>query len=125
MNQENVNSAQRRLIGWLVSYGLDENGKAFEIRSGRTLITSEKGHGFQISLNDETVSAPHAAVKASVSHKLVAADIFSKYGTYYQASSESEEQQISAPVELKHGDWIRIGQNLRLQVCLIDGPGKQ
>lgn len=118
-----------RLVGWLVSYGLDTRGLAVEIRTGRSLITSENGVQGSIHVSDNTISMPHAALHASPRHKVVLQDIFSEYGTYLLRSSKSAakgaevtgaEISVTGPTELAHGDWIRFGEKTRFQVCIID-----
>lgn len=125
-NRENgarKGSEGNRLIGWLVSYGLDENGAAFEIRAGRSLISSsplnDRG---AITISEESIASPHLALSATNRHTVQAQDIFSPTGSYLVKGSTNEERKISGPVEVEHGDWIRVGEKTRLQVCLIDGP---
>jgi len=113
---------EKKLIGWLVSFGLDDAGKYFELRSGRTLISAKNGNDTNtITLAETSVSAPHMALSASSSHKLLIQDIFSRHGTFITRSDEEEETRLNGPTPVEHGDWIRIGQNTRFQVCLIDG----
>lgn len=114
---------ENRLVGWLVSYGLDAQGAAFEIRAGRTMITAGKSDGVHtISVLDETVSTPHAAINAVVRDQVVLVqDIFSECGTFITRSGERDEVPVEGPVVLNHGDWLHIGETVRFQVCLIDG----
>ncbi len=112
-----------RLVGWLVSYGIDARGAAFELRAGRTLITAGKSDGAHtITVSDETVSTPHAAINAVVRDNVVLVqDIFSECGTFITRSGERDEVPVEGPVVLHHGDWLHIGETVRFQVCLIDG----
>ncbi|MFM1847660.1 MAG: Inner rane component of cytoplasmic domain [Pseudomonadota bacterium] len=112
-----------RLLGWLVSYGLDQRGAAFEIRAGRTIITAGPAQGTHtISVQDETISSPHAAINAvSRDHVVLLQDIFSEFGTFITRSGERDESPVEGPVVLRHGDWVHIGETVRFQVCLIDG----
>ena len=114
-----------RLIGWLVSYALDSQGKAFELRSGRYLI-SRKGLEAEstITLDGQDISSPHLAMHASQKHVLMVQDIFSETGSFLRKASGGEEAKITGPVKLEHGDWLRIGGTTRFQVCLIDGTGR-
>lgn len=122
--KSNSNRNSNRLVGWLVSYQLDEQGFFHEIRAGRSMITSEKIQGVKVlSLTDKSISKPHAAVKATPRHKVLLVDIFSENGSYIQRSGSDNENMVTGPVKLEHGDWIRIGNNNRFQVCLIDGTG--
>ncbi len=121
-NRGNKAKAQR-LIGWLVSYQNDEMGESHEIRSGRTLISSKNGlDGKVIEINEQSIAAPHSAMSASQQHQLVLQDIFSPSGTFLQRSSDKEEQKVDGPIEVHHGDWIRVGEETKFQVCLIDAP---
>jgi pSer/pThr/pTyr-binding forkhead associated (FHA) protein len=121
MAQQNRNSAER-LVGWLVSYGLDEKGFSYEIRSGRTLITSGAlDTSSELQVEDRTVSAPHAALRANTKHKIMVLDIFSTNGTYLVKLGTDKEVPVTGPSKLEHGDWLRLG-GTRFQVCLIDGP---
>lgn len=128
-----VNAAHKpqRLVGWLVSYALDERGKAFELRAGRYLISrqgllSKDGQHAErtITLEKGDISTPHLAMHASGKHALLVQDIFSEAGSYLTKAGGGQEERISGPTRLEHGDWIRIGSSTRFQVCLIDGTGR-
>ena len=113
----------RRLVGWLVSYGQNEMGASYELRSGRCFISSAEVGEATILVDDEHVCSPHAALKTSRKHAIVLQDVFSKYGTYL-SKGDNKETRLAAPVNLEHGDWIRVGESTRFQVCIIDGPSK-
>lgn len=120
-----------RLLGWLVSYGLDKDGAAFEVRRGRTFISSSplfqlngNGNGPDnrcIALPEDGVSSLHVAFLGTAQNKIIMQDIFSDHGTYLTKSGKTDEQKVAGPVELGHGDWVRVGERIRFQVCLIDG----
>src|SRR5438105_1464880 len=96
-----------RLVGWLVSYGVDTQGAPYEVRSGRTLITADADTGKKsILVTDSAISSPHAAVRASSKHKVLVQDIFSENGTFLMRSGSSEETPITGPMGMDHGDWI-------------------
>lgn len=115
----------KRLVGWLISYGLDEEGAAYEIRTGRTFIGSKNGlDDCVITVNEGTIDAPHAAMSASAKHRIMVQDLFSDSGTFLTRSDNSKESKVSGPVELQHGDWLRLGDNTRFQLCLIDKPSR-
>lgn len=115
-------SNANRLVGWLVSYQSDEMGTAHEIRSGRTLIGADSSGGDRaIKIKDTTVSSPHSALHASRAHEILVQDVFSDAGTYVCRSDSQHEQSVSGPIELQHGDWLRIGDSIRFQLCLIEG----
>lgn len=111
-----------KLVGWLVSYALDSLGKAYEIRAGRSFISSERLPGQRvIRLPQKDISVLHLALNASPRHKVMVQDIFSAPGSYLTRSGQEQEQKIAGPVEIKHGDWLRLGSGARFQVCLIEG----
>lgn len=115
---------QNRLIGWLVSYALDEKGFSYKLIAGRTFIAQSKNSEIRtLSIDDDSISSPHLVLKAGNDNKLYAEDIFSDFGSFVQHPN-GDEEQIFGPTELSHGDWIRIGNDTRLQVCLIDGQSK-
>ncbi|MCB0309694.1 MAG: hypothetical protein KDD42_00580 [Bdellovibrionales bacterium] len=119
------NSKSNRLIGWLVSYAKDEKGTAHEIRAGRTIITSEDDQQSRIiTIADADLSAPHLAMQASTKHSIMVQDIFSESGSFIVDGKSGAERAVSGPVELRHGDWIRVGATIRFQLCLIDGPNR-
>jgi len=118
---KNNSEPTTRLIGWLVSYGLDDNGAAYEIRAGRCLLGRSGAEG-AISLEDDSISSPHLALNATTKHRVMVQDIFSEHGSYLKRGDADKESTISGPVEISHGDWLRIGNSTRFQVCLIDGP---
>ncbi len=120
-----LNGIEGRLVGWLVSYGLGEEGVSYEIRSGRSLISSEDVEAnTTVVVKEGTISSPHLALKASEEHEVLVQDIFSGSGSYLIRNGESDETPIEGPVSLEHGDWIRVGDNTRFQVCLIDGASR-
>lgn len=121
IDTETTPAASSRLIGWLVSYALDKRGAAFEIRSGRTFVgTHHLNDERVITLNEESINSAHLVLNASARHRVMIQDIFSDNGTYLRRASDGAEEEIQGPIELRHGDWIRIGKKTRLQVCLID-----
>ena len=118
-------ASKNRLIGWLVSYQNDKLGQSIELRAGRTMVSSaEAGSDHCITLQADSISNPHLALSASAQHNISVQDIFSEAGSYIRRASDNEECQLSGPTDLQHGDWLRIGNSIKFQVCLIDGPGR-
>lgn len=123
--RNNQSTSGNHLVGWLVSYALEEQGKSYPLHTGRSLIgTEEEGNARQIILEDDSLSSPHSALRATKKHTLQVQDIFSGSGTYLQRGDSQEEMVVTGPIEVEHGDWLRFGENSRFQVCLIDGPGR-
>lgn len=119
------NGSSSRLIGWLVSYAQDAKGKAFEIRAGRSLISADKiGNNKLVLVSHPSISSPHAALSASPRHRLMLQDVFSEHGTFLTRSNAEKEVPVNGPIEVEHGDWLRIGSETRFQVCMIDGPSR-
>jgi hypothetical protein len=119
-----------RLVGWLISYAVDEKGAYHEIRAGRSLITSLDGSDQileqkVISIDGAGIDLPHAALKASSKHRLMLNDVFSQQGTYIRKAGSNSESKVEGPIEVGHGDWLRFGAESRFQVCLIDAPTGQ
>ncbi len=120
----NDSANQSRLVGWLVSYALDELGFSYPIMAGKSFIGKANCNNHPtLTVNDKSIETPHFVIKANTKHQVFAEDILSDAGSYLQHEDETEER-ITGTVELKHGDWIRIGNNTKFQVCLIDGPTK-
>jgi hypothetical protein len=124
-DEKHEREKSNRLVGWLVSYGLSDLGAAYEIRAGRTFVSTKDGAGDRtIQLDDSSIASPHLAIRATQKHRVKVQDIFSDRGTFVRRSDSHDEQKIEGPVEVGHGDWIRIGDSVRFQVCLIDGPSR-
>lgn len=124
-----LNESAGKLIGWLVSYAGNAQGQAHELRTGRFIVSSPAGQAGNaeerlIAIEEQSVSAPHAAMNALPNHKLVVQDIFSQHGSYLTKANSAQETPITGPVEVGHGDWIRLGERTRFQVCLVDAPAK-
>jgi hypothetical protein len=119
------NVSKNRLVGWLVSYQMSDKGSFYEIRSGRTIISFDKASQERvIAVAEPGVSSPHLALSASPKHRVMILDIFSDRGSYVTKGNSGNERKVDGPTEVEHGDWLRIGDNTRFQVCLIDGPGR-
>ena len=129
-------SRSGRLVGWLVSYGLDSSGAAYELRTGRTFLSSSlflpagrNGSSPEsaercVVIKDGGISPLHVALLATASHQLFIQDIFSDHGTFIVKAGSGDEKMVAGTCEAGHGDWIRIGERIRFQVCLIDGRRK-
>lgn len=124
--KDKAKNTTNRLVGWLVSFGIEESGFSYEIRAGRCFVGSAKQDGLRILTVDESsVSTPHLAMKASAKHRVMVQDVFSEHGSFITRDGKTKEELISGPTELRHGDWLRVGKNTRFQVCLIDGPNSK
>ena len=59
-NEGNIHSADRKLVGWLVTFSSYSAGEDYQLREGRTIIGSDSE--CDISLNDNEVSGKHATI---------------------------------------------------------------
>lgn len=123
--EKQTQKLNNKLIGWLVTYAGSDRGSYYELRSGRSFISSGVVQGERIfNLDPKDVGVAHAALSASTEHQVVVQDLFSARGTFVTRSGSNDENSVSGPVELGHGDWIRFGETLKFQLCLIDGGSK-
>jgi hypothetical protein len=114
-----------KLVGWLISYQSHERGTYYELRSGKTFIGGGVVEGERlISVDDKNFGTPHAVLKASSDHALMVQDVFSESGTFVRRSGTNDDVSIQGPTEIAHGDWIRFGDTLLFQVCLIHGGSR-
>jgi hypothetical protein len=112
------------LVGFLVSYDNSLTGESFELRVGRTIVSSDtpSGGGLVLLLKDPTVSSMHAVIKATESLSIIIVDQLSEHGTFVKVASEEQERQIDGSmVELQHGDRIRFGERT-FYVCSLNFP---
>lgn len=120
---QNLELNSGRLIGWLVSF--DDGEQVFELRSGTIFIGSDK----RSQLNHRTVKGEgieplHIVLKAQTNHVLLIQDLFTQAGSFVKRPVLEDEVRINKTTELHHGDWLRLGNSKKFQVCLIDGPSK-
>lgn len=114
-------SKKDRLIGWLVSYEKDSKGEMHEIRTGRSFISAQDmPHDRAITLDAQDISTPHMALSGTAQHRLMVQDIFSSAGSFLIRGRSGEEVIVRGPTELQHGDWLKVGESTKFQVCLID-----
>ena len=93
---------RRKLVGWLVSYTLDNMGMDFKLYEGRNIIG--RNPDCQIIIADKTVSGKHAVILFRAG-KYSITDQQSSQGTFV-----NDEDIELEPRYLKDGDMIRIGQ---------------
>ena len=94
----------RKLVGWLVSFTLDEMGVDFKLYEGRNIIGRDDD--CNITVNDSTVSAKHAILLYR-DGKFAIQDQMSTLGTFVNNSSIDLE-----PIYLADGDEIKIGRTI-------------
>ena len=94
--------SSRKLVGWLVSYTLNDMGVDFKLFEGRNVIGRDLD--CQISVNDPSVSAKHAVLLFRAGHYSIT-DQQSTSGTFVNG----EDIEL-APRYLNDGDTIRVGK---------------
>lgn len=93
----------RKMVGWLVSFTIDENGIDFKLYEGRNIIGADQGCDITIS-GDQAVSGKHLTILHRMGH-FKFRDEFSTNGTFI--NDIFVEQGT-----LKDGDVIRIGETI-------------
>lgn len=112
----NLNNGE--LFAWLIHYGQNSKGEATEIRSGQFFIGRERLREADIVIAHETLSTPHVLVKAGIARGIIVQDLMSEHGTLVKRSGESSYKQYAEPVEVHHGDWLRLGEH-EVLVCIV------
>lgn len=102
---EKVTRATRKLVGWIVSYSIDELGIDFRLYEGKNAIGSNPDCEITV-FNDKSVSGKHATVlfRAGV---FMIKDEFSTNGTFLNDKILNTETPI-----LKDGDTIKVGDTI-------------
>lgn len=118
-------SKRSRVVGFLVSYDRDEDGRVFELRTGRLIVTSDPSvSGNLLYVNDETVSPMHAVLRISSSGEIQLLDQLSEYGTKITRFGSDEVEELSGDKgTLEHGDVVMFGER-KFYVCLLAIPEK-
>ena len=94
----------RMLVGWLVSYTLDNMGVDYKLYEGRNIIGRDAD--CNISVNDNMVSGRHAVLLFRAG-KYSITDSQSSHGTFVNDNDIELE-----PCYLQDGDMIRMGKTL-------------
>lgn len=101
----------RKLIGWLITFDIDPNGKDFRLYEGKNTIGKDMKN--DIVLIDPTVSNTHATILyRQVDKKLIIQDNLSTNGTFVN------DELIEDKKILNDNDIIKIGK-IKLKVKLI------
>jgi hypothetical protein len=96
--------SSRKLVGWLVSYTLNDMGVDFKLFEGRNVIGRDLD--CQISINDNTVSGKHAVLLYREGSYFIQ-DSLSTSGTRVNGSDTG----VNA-VALSDGDVIQVGKTV-------------
>jgi len=103
--QKEAPRAQRKLVGWLVSFTIDPLGIDFRLYEGKNMIGSAPGNEITI-LGDKLVSSKHATILFR-NGKYRLKDEFSTNGTFLNGSDLDDEV-----LNLTDGDIIKVGSTL-------------
>lgn len=103
--KEKINRPTRKLVGWLVSYTLDEMGLDYRLFEGKNVIGSNVDCEVSV-IQDKSVSGRHATILFR-NNKFLLRDEFSTNGTFLN----DEIVEENTP-EVKDGDIIRVGNTI-------------
>jgi hypothetical protein len=109
------------LLGFMVSFDENPYGEAFEIREGRTIVSSDlpMSGGTVLLIEDASVGSMHAVLKAERDGTLILLDQLSESGTFVRAQGGEEQQLSGDRAVIKHGDMVRFGSR-SFKVSLLD-----
>lgn len=109
-----LNGPITRLAGFLISFDLDPNGIACELRQGRWILSCRPSQDNKsIVVNDPSISPLHAIIRVTDNFKIQILDQLSEHGTAVLRSGEDEDQEVEivgTMVNVEHGDRIRFGK---------------
>ncbi len=101
-------AAERRLAGWVVALGGEQDGRDFRLREGRNLLG--KGEKCDVVLKDAHVSECHAVMEFRSAERVwMLEDLESKHGTWINGK-RLESGDESPGRRLSDGDRVRVGR---------------
>jgi hypothetical protein len=106
------------LVAWFVHYQDDENGTATEIREGRFFLGGSRLKESDIVIPHKSISTPHCLIKAEPSQGVHVQDLMSVNGTLVKKVGKDEWEPVPVPMQLDHGDWLKLG-DYEVMVCVI------
>jgi len=109
------------LLGFMVSFDENPYGEAFEIREGRTIVSSDlpMSGGTVLLIEDPSVGSMHAVLKAESDGTLILLDQLFETGTFVRTQGGEEQQLSGDRAIIKHGDMVRFGSR-SFKVSLLD-----
>ena len=103
---ESAPRATRKIVGWIISYTLDEMGVDYRIYEGRNTIGRDASNTIPIT-KDTTISGEHVIILfRSGSFKIK--DRMTANGTFING----EEIEVEEAYDLNDGDDIRLGNTV-------------
>lgn len=108
-SQNKISPRQRRkLVGWLVSYSVDDMGRDFRLYEGRNRIGTKSSNDITIS-TDLTISGHHATILFR-GNKFYLKDELSSNGTFTDTLEDGlTPEQV---LELQDGTSILLGETM-------------
>lgn len=108
----------RKLVGWLVSYTIDEMGHDYQIYEGKNLIGNAVDCEVTV-ISDKSVSVKHATILYR-NNKFLIRDEFSTNGTFVNGKIVEENTP-----SLQDGDIIKVGDTIFMfKIALFDHKKK-
>lgn len=95
----------RKIVGWIISFTLDEMGLDFRLYEGSNSIGRDATNNITIA-KDSSISSKHAVILFRESQGFFIKDDMSANGTFLNG----EELEIGKPYSLKDGDKIGFGR---------------
>jgi len=113
-------SKETPVVGFMVSFDGNPNGDIFVLRSGRIMVSSDRGSGENcLYIDDSTVSPMHAILRITSGGEIQILDQLSEFGTRIRRFGSSEEEQLSGDKSsLEHGDIVKFG-NRSFHLCVV------
>lgn len=105
--------SQGRLVGWLVSFSQQVEGKDYRLRAGRNVIGANPS--CDIVINDDAVSGVHASIVFRNGHCYLK-DELSSNGTFLNSV------EVMEPEQLQSYDQLRVGNVLLTFISLDLNP---
>ena len=100
------NTAKRKLVGWIVSFTLDETGRDFRLFEGKNLLGRDVSNDIRIS-QDGKISGVHATILFR-GESFHVKDEMATNPSYHN----DEEIKPGQTVEVKDGDTFKFGTNI-------------
>ena len=99
------NTVKRKLVGWLVSFTLDESGRDFRLFEGKNKLGRNLSNDIRIS-QDGKISGEHATLLFRGDSFHVKDEMATNPSFY-----NDEEIKPGQTVEVKDGDTLKFGSN--------------
>jgi hypothetical protein len=99
------NTVKRKLVGWLVSFTLDESGRDFRLFEGKNMLGRNLSNDIRIS-QDGKISGEHATILYR-GNSFHVKDEMATNPSFHN----DEEIKPGQTVEVKDGDSLKFGSN--------------